>query len=113
MNFSYSHKNRPFEYHNGGLWPVISGFYVAALAKGGQKKRAEKFLDALNFANFKGQTEEWEFREFHHGKTKTPLGTKHQGWSAAGAVIAHFCTQGKPLFRIRGPKFVFNPLPKK
>lgn len=109
MNFSYSHKNRPFEYHNGGLWPVITGFYIAALVKMGKDTRAEKFLDALHIANSKGQTEEWEFREFHHGKTKVPLGAKFQGWSAAGGVIAHFCLEGNSLFVAKGPKIIFDP----
>jgi hypothetical protein len=113
MNFSYSYKNKPFEYHNGGLWPVITGFYIATLAKLGKRSRAEKFLDALHIANSRGQKEDWEFREFHHGKTKTPLGAKFQGWSAAGAVIAHFCLEGSTLFVGDGPKIVFDPFHNK
>jgi hypothetical protein len=35
MTFSHSFKNAPYEFHNGGLWPLVTGFYVASLAKRG------------------------------------------------------------------------------
>lgn len=36
MTFSYTFKNEPYQYHNGGLWPMISGFYAADLAARGK-----------------------------------------------------------------------------
>lgn len=35
MTFSYEFKNQPHEYHNGGLWPLLTGFYAADLAMAG------------------------------------------------------------------------------
>jgi hypothetical protein len=44
--------------------------------------------------------ESWGFPEFVHGKNLTPAGTRHQGWSAAAAVIGHHALAGEPVFRI-------------
>jgi len=32
----YERYNRPGDYHNGGVWPFICGFYVAACVAAGQ-----------------------------------------------------------------------------
>ena len=34
--------NLPHYYHNGGIWPFIGGFYVAALVKAGRLKEAQE-----------------------------------------------------------------------
>ncbi len=99
MMFSFSFKNRPYEYHNGGLWPMISGFYVADLARRGKADTATAYLDAIHRANaMPMQGEAWGFAEFIHGHELLPGGTRHQGWSAAAAVIGHHALQGQPLF---------------
>jgi glycogen debranching enzyme len=101
MTFSYSFKNKPYEYHNGGLWPMISGFYVADLAKRNKIKAAERHLHKIHQANsLPMEGEPWSFPEYIHGKDFTPGGTRHQGWSAAGAVIGECALKNKPLFRI-------------
>lgn len=103
MTFSYSFKNRPYEYHNGGLWAMISGFYVADLAQRKQHETAEKFLAAIHHANKKGrQGGDWGFYEYHHGQTLQAGGTRCQAWSAAGALIGHYALQNRTVFRIDG-----------
>lgn len=103
MTFSYHFKNRPYEYHNGGLWPLITGFYVAALASRGEHRRAERFAEGVHRANASAQEgEEWSFPEYLHGRDYTPGGTTHQGWSAAAAIIAEkTLVEGLPFFTIR------------
>jgi glycogen debranching enzyme len=32
--------NLPEQYHNGGIWPFVGGFYVAALVKAGRLDEA-------------------------------------------------------------------------
>jgi Alkaline and neutral invertase len=83
-------KNQPYMYHNGGLWPVLTGLYVVGLVCHGQQERAGHLLEALNAANAQGQDNtQWEFAEYHHGQTHLPLGTKYLAWSAAAGVLAH------------------------
>lgn len=99
--FSYNFKNRPYEYHNGGLWPMISGFYVADLARRGRRPEAEKVLHAIHRANAMEMSgEAWGFAEFIHGRTLQAGGNRHQGWSAAAAVIGHHALTGDSVFRI-------------
>jgi hypothetical protein len=100
MTFSYSFKNNPHEYHNGGLWPMVTGFYVADLAGRGERKTAEQFCRGIDQANaLVMDGEEWGFPEYVHGEKLTAGGTRHQGWSAAGAVIAHQSLNGELIFR--------------
>ena len=102
MTFSYSFKNKPYEFHNGGLWTMISGFYVADLARRGKSTQAKDHLAAIHRANKLGQATEWGFYEFLHGRTLQPGGTPAQAWSAAGALIGHYALHDEAVFRIDG-----------
>jgi hypothetical protein len=101
MMFSYTFKNKPYEFHNGGLWPMVTGFYVADLARRGRMDAAQRYLQAIHLANaLPMEGEAWGFPEFVHGQKFTAGGTRHQGWSAAGAVIGHHALEGQSVFRI-------------
>ena len=104
ITFSYEFKNQPHEYHNGGLWPLLTGFYAADLAMRGQKAEARRRLAALDRANaLEMEGEPWGFPEFIHGEKLLPGGTSRQGWSAAAAVIAYQALEGKRVFPPLGP----------
>lgn len=95
LNYAHRFRNAPYAYHNGGLWPVLTGFWVAGLARWGEDKRAARHREAVHRANALGPGgERWGFYEFHHGQTHQPRGTPHTTWSAAGAIIAHHALQG-------------------
>jgi glycogen debranching enzyme len=99
--FSYTFKNKPYEYHNGGLWPMVTGFYVCDLARRGREREARRFLEAVHRANALPMDDEpWGFAEYIHGKDLTPRGTRQQGWSAAAAVMAQRAVEGRRLLRI-------------
>lgn len=101
VTFSYSFKNKPYEYHNGGLWPMLTGFYAADLAQRGRTEPASRYLDAVHQANaMEMDGEHWSFPEYVHGRELTPGGSRQQGWSAAGAVLAHHAIAGERIFRI-------------
>jgi glycogen debranching enzyme len=101
MTFSYTFKNKPHEFHNGGLWPMITGFHVADLARRGRTEAAERCLNAIHRANaLEMDGEPWGFPEFVHGTEFTPGGTRHQGWSAAAAIIGHHALRGREVFSI-------------
>jgi glycogen debranching enzyme len=104
ITFSYTFKNRPYEYHNGGLWPMITGFYVADLALRNKKDAARNYLKGVHAANAtRMNSEAWGFPEYIDGKDFQPGGTRNQCWSAAGAVIGHQALNGKRVFRIDDP----------
>lgn len=85
--------NLPEQYHNGGVWPFVGGFYVAALVKSGRMDEAKQQLDNLAKVNQLGVSEEWEFNEWCHGRTGRPMGYPHQAWSAGMYVFAYECVK--------------------
>ncbi len=92
--------NLPHQYHNGGIWPMIGGFHIAALVRHGWMHEAERQLLSLAKANKEGINEEWDFNEWMHGERGHPMGFAKQGWSAAMFLYAdHAVQSGKlPLF---------------
>jgi glycogen debranching enzyme len=98
-SFSQVFRNEPHQYQNGGLWPMITGYYVADLASRGKNDLAGEYLDGINAANaLPTDGEEWSFPEFVDGAAFTPGGTRCLGWSAAAAVIGHQALRGKSPF---------------
>jgi len=101
--FSYNFKNKPYEYHNGGLWPMLTGFYVADLARRHHTRQARRCLQAIHRANAMAMDgEAWGFAEYIHGLKHKPEGTRHQGWSAAAAIIGHHALDRQAVFRVQG-----------
>ena len=99
MSFSYTFKNEPYEYHNGGLWPFVTAFYAASLAQRGELELARRYRDGIHAANRRPRDgEPWSFSEYLNGKTHEPGGTYPMGWSAAAAVIADAYVGGGRLF---------------
>ncbi|MGB8644982.1 MAG: amylo-alpha-1,6-glucosidase [Anaerolineae bacterium] len=92
--------NLPDQYHNGGIWPFVGGFYVAALVKAGRMPEAERQLEKLAAVNRLGVEQEWEFNEWCQGQTGRPMGYPHQAWSAGMYVFAYRAVQagGLPQF---------------
>lgn len=92
--------NLPHQYHNGGIWPMIGGFHVAALVRHGWQSEAERLLVALADTNRQGVNADWEFNEWLHGSSGHPMGFAKQAWSASMYLYAHYAvTTGKlPLF---------------
>jgi glycogen debranching enzyme len=83
--------NLPEQYHNGGIWPFVGGFYVAALVKAGRLGEARKQLSKLAEVNQLGVDEKWEFNEWCHGRSGQPMGYPHQAWSAGMYLFAAQC----------------------
>jgi hypothetical protein len=92
--------NLPHQYHNGGIWPFIGAFHVAALVKMGWLEEAEQVLTDLAAAVRLGVHSEWEFNEWLHGETGRPMGYPWQAWSAGMYIYAyHALRKGRaPLF---------------
>jgi glycogen debranching enzyme len=80
--------NQPHHYHNGGAWPFIGGFYVAALVQAGRLEEAREQLAKLAEMNRRGKRSEWEFNEWFHGQSGRPMGFAGQSWSAAMYLFA-------------------------
>jgi hypothetical protein len=78
-------QNLEWQYHNGGIWPFVGGFWVAALVRAGARDKARAELVKLAGANALGG---WAFNEWLHGRTLAPGGMSGQSWNAAAFLIA-------------------------
>jgi hypothetical protein len=78
-------QNLEWQYHNGGIWPFVGGFWVAALALAGESDRARAELAKLAGAN---ALDGWAFNEWLHGRTLAPRGMRGQSWNAAAFIMA-------------------------
>lgn len=98
----YASFNNPGEYHNGGIWPFICGFYVAALVAAKRFKLAEQKLIALTKCIKKSSTGtvEFGFNEWIKAQDGMPMGQDWQTWSAALYLYAAKCVEEKetPFF---------------
>ncbi len=91
----YERYNQPGEYHNGGVWPFICGFYIAALVAAGRFQLAEKKLIALTRLVKARRVAEVEFgfNEWHRAQDGTAQGQDWQSWSAAMYLYAAACVE--------------------
>jgi hypothetical protein len=93
----YDKYNRPGEYHNGGIWPFICGFYVAALVAAGKYKLAQQKLLTLTelVRPAKEARVEFGFNEWIGARDCKPAGQDWQSWSAAMYLYAASCVEQK------------------
>ena len=91
----YEHFNKPGDYHNGGIWPFICGFYIAALVAAGRKKLAARKLAVLTELIQQRRKEPVNigFNEWHRAQDGTPQGQDWQTWSAAMYLYAARCVE--------------------
>ena len=89
----YAKFNPPGDYHNGGVWPFICGFYIAALVAAGRYKLAEKKFEALTklMQSVRTAQTEFGFNEWFKAQDGKPKGQDWQTWSAAMYLYAAEC----------------------
>ena len=78
-------QNQVHQYHNGGIWPFVGGFWVMALAQLGLHGMAWQQLAELARVN---ALDGWRFTEWFHGRTLAPMGMAGQSWNAATFLLA-------------------------
>jgi glycogen debranching enzyme len=89
-------QNFVWQYHNGGIWPMVGGFWISALVKAGRGTQAAAELTQLARVCALGN---WAFTEWLHGKTLAPRGMPGQSWNAAAFLMAmHAVSTGETLF---------------
>jgi glycogen debranching enzyme len=79
-------QNAAWQYHNGGIWPMAGGFWVATLMAQHRPREARRALIQLAHVC---QLDDWAFTEWLHGKTLSRHGMVGQSWNAAAFLMAH------------------------
>lgn len=83
-NCKYEFRNFPYEFHNGGSWPMVNGFVGLAFLNANQKEQAVSLLEKINLAN---AVADFSFYENFNTNTKEPNGVAFCAWSAAASVL--------------------------
>ena len=104
----YAQFNVAGEYHNGGVWPFVCGFYVAALVAAGRFALAEKKLLELTELVKPALVARvpYGFNEWIKAQDGKPHGQDWQTWSASMYLYAVECvsTGHTPFFdEVRKP----------
>jgi len=98
----YKIYNNPGDYHNGGIWPFISGIYIAALVAAKRYTLAGEKLIALTHSIKISNTGtvKFGFNEWLKAQDGKPKGQDWQTWSAALYLYAAKCVEEKrtPFF---------------
>jgi hypothetical protein len=101
----YGLYNLPGDYHNGGVWPFVCGFYIAALVAAGEQRLAEEKLLALTalvrLSRKLPPTHPgaFGFNEWFHARDGTPAGEDWQTWSASMYLYSVACVEaGNALY---------------
>ncbi len=97
----YETFGRPGEYHNGGIWPFICGFYVAAAVATNRMVLARRRFKALTRLMKPAANPELKFgfNEWFKAQDCAVKGQDWQTWSAAMYLYAAACVeQGKTPF---------------
>jgi glycogen debranching enzyme len=92
-------QNLVWQYHNGGIWPMVGGFWIAALVSAGRAEQAKTDLVGLARAC---ALRDWSFTEWLHGRTLAPRGMPGQSWNAAAFLLAeHALAARASLFGLK------------
>ena len=78
-------RNRPHEYHNGGVWMIWLGWLALALARAHRERDLGHLRDAISARLASVGT--YGFEEYFHGRTGQPAGTPQMAYSATGVVF--------------------------
>ena len=84
-------RNRPHEYHNGGIWTIWLGWLALALARTGRLDSLARLSQAM--ATRLSASGGFAFEEFFHGHTGRPGGTTHMAYSATGIIFLRTATE--------------------
>jgi hypothetical protein len=106
----YARFNSPGDYHNGGVWPFVCGFYVAAMVTAGYTNLARRKLAELTklVKPARDHEVEYGFNEWFKAQDGTPRGQDWQTWSAAMYLYAAACVERKStpfLDEVRGEEW--------
>lgn len=83
----HAFRNAPYEYHNGGIWPIWLGWLSLALGHTDHTAALGR-LQALTAARI-GEGHRFAFEEFLHGKSGVPGGNTQMAYSATGIIFMH------------------------
>lgn len=83
-NCKYEFRNFAYEFHNGGSWSMVNGFFGLALLSKSEIEKATTILNNIKIAN---ALVDFSFYENFNTNTEAPNGVSFCAWSAAAEVM--------------------------
>ncbi|WP_046755784.1 glycoside hydrolase 100 family protein [Kordia jejudonensis] len=93
-NCKYEFRNFPYEFHNGGTWQMVNGFYGISLVTQNKVEIAKDVLAQIKTLNAQ---ENFGFYENFNTKTQKAIGVPNCAWSAASELLVEQYINGKRL----------------
>lgn len=78
-------RNRPHEYHNGGVWPIWLGWLALGLAHTGRTAQLEQLRHLVD--DRIRSRDDFAFDEYLHGVTGAPGGVTQMAYTATGLIF--------------------------
>lgn len=82
---AHGFRNRPHEYHNGGIWPVWLGWLALAYAR--HARPTDAIALRMLTTRHVARLAHFDFEEYFHGETGEALGTPGMAYTATGFVL--------------------------
>ena len=92
-NYNYRFKNMPYHFHNGGSWPVLSGFMCLAMAYQGKPELAGNMHEAMTQA-LEIEVPEYSFFEYFDTDRGQAHGVQQLCYSASGWLLSELALNG-------------------
>ncbi len=89
-NYSFSFKNSPYNFHNGGIWPIWMGLFCLGLSNNGLIKEVEMIIKDFILVI---TAQDWNFNEYITGDSLKLKGKEQMGFSASGIVFMYHALQ--------------------
>ncbi|MEZ4779716.1 MAG: glycoside hydrolase 100 family protein [Flavobacteriaceae bacterium] len=84
-NYSFSFKNHPGDFHNGGIWPVWMGLFCLGLSKNELHSEVKKIT--ASFLQTVQSNPDWDFQEYLNANSLKVGGKTQMGYTASGIVF--------------------------
>lgn len=85
--FLFEFRNRPHEYHNGGIWPIWLGWLARAFVQRGRGADLDRLREIV--ATRIESRSDFQFHEYLNGTSGEPGGTTRMAYSATGLILLH------------------------
>jgi hypothetical protein len=91
-NYSFDFKNKPFHFHNGGIWPVWMGLFCLGLAHNNMNEEVAKIVSEFEKIM---QQPDWNFQEYITSDDFQLKGKTQMGFTASGIVFMYHALKDK------------------
>ncbi len=96
-NYSFDFKNKPYHFHNGGIWPIMTGWLNLGLKS---QQQTEIVLNINSSLLSLIEKDQYRFSEYFDSKNLEPYGKRPLSYSATGFIFSHIASTTQDLHKL-------------